>query len=259
MLPTPASPALLNAIARGSPVRFVADKGHLPASRSCSHLGIVVRRELLKPLGSEETSSAGEWKTPSIRRLSTTRDALLGFLVTKAFESRGLTLEDVETMQIPAAAELAALRNGAIDAAFIGDPWMSRLLARGDGAVWIELEDVMPGMQYSLIVYGRRLLEEDPELGRRFMVAYLRGVRQLNQGKTERNLEILEAATGFDREELRRLCWPSFRDDGWINAESLIEFQHWAVDRGLIDAPVSKQQFWEPSFIEYANQALEDS
>jgi len=259
VLPTPASPALLNAIARGSPVRFVADKGHLPASRSCSHLGIVVRRELLKPLGSEETSSAGEWKTPSIRRLSTTRDALLGFLVTKAFESRGLTLEDVETMQIPAAAELAALRNGAIDAAFIGEPWMSRLLERGDGAVWIELEDVMPGMQYSLIVYGRRLLEEDPELGRRFMVAYLRGVRQLNQGKTERNLEILEAATGFDREELRRLCWPSFRDDGWINAESLIEFQHWAVDRGLIDAPVSKQQFWEPSFIEYANQALEDS
>jgi len=258
VLPTPASPALLNAIGRGSPIRFVADKGHLPASRSCSHLSIVVRGELLKRGGPEETPSAGASYAPTIRRLSASREALFWFLVTKAFESRGLTLEQVERIHIPSAAELDALRDGAIDAAFISDPWMSRLLERGDGAVWIELEDVMPDMQYSLIVYGRRLLEEEPELGRRFMVAYLRGIRQLNQGKTERNLEILETATGFDREELRRLCWPSFRDDGGINAESLIEFQRWAVDRNLIDVPVAEQQFWEPSFIDYANQALEE-
>jgi NitT/TauT family transport system substrate-binding protein len=258
VLPTPASPALLNAIGRGSPVRFVADKGHLPASRSCSHMSIVVRRELLKPEGSGETPSDGASHAPSIRRLSTSREALFRFLVTKAFESRGLSLEQVERIYLPAAAELDALRDGAVDAAFISDPWKSRLVEGGDGAVWVELEDVVPDMQYSLIVYGQKLLEEEPELGRRFMVAYVRGIRQLNQGKTERNLEVLEAATGFDREELRRLCWPSFRDDGRINAESVIDFQRWLVNRGLIDVSVPEQQFWEPSFTEYANQALEE-
>jgi len=258
VLPTPPSPALLNAMAHGSPVRFVADKGYLPATRSCSHMGLVVRRSLLKPGGAEDASSEGRSNPVEIRRLSMSREALFRFLVSRAFESRGLSLEAVETMQIPSAAELDALRDGAIDAAFIADPWMSRLIERGDGAVWIELEDVMPEMQYSLIAYGPRLLEEEPELGRRFMVAYLRGVRQLNQGKTERNLQILEATTGLDREELRSLCWPTFRDDGQINTESLIEFQAWILDRGLIDEPVSEQQFWDPSFSAYANQALKE-
>ena len=88
------------------------------------------------------------------------------------------------------------------------------------------------------------------------MVAYLKGVQQYNQGKTERNLEILANHTELDREFLMKACWPAFRDDGKISVQSVLDFQSWAMDKGLLDNPVEETQFWDPSFVEYANEVL---
>ena len=54
------------------------------------------------------------------------------------------------------------------------------------------------------LYYGPAFLDKDPELGRRFMVAYLQGVKQYNEGKTERNLEILQNYTRLDRDLLKQ-------------------------------------------------------
>jgi hypothetical protein len=32
--------------------------------------------------------------------------------------------------------------------------------------------------------------------------------------------------------------------------------QAWAVEKGLVDSPITEDQFWDPSFIEYANEVL---
>ena len=101
--------------------------------------------------------------------------------------------------------------------------------------------------------------EENPDAGRRFMVAYLKAVRQYNQGKTERNLEILAKYTKLDKELLTEACWPSFRSNGRINVRSILEFQDWAVKAGLLDNRVTVDQFWNPGFIEHANKILEAS
>lgn len=259
VLPAPISPALLNAIARGSAVRLVASKGYLPPDPSCSHMGIVVRRELLNGADTGPEAGAVGGAPPRIRRMSVSREPLLQFILARALESRGLSIEEMETMNIPSAAEIEALRDGGLDAAYMNEPWMRRLAQRGDGVHWIALEDAMPGTEYSVIAFGPRLVEERPDLGRRFIVAYLRGVRQFNQGKTDRNLEILSAATGLDREELGSICWPSFRDDGRINAVRLLEFQAWAAERELIDYPLPEDRLWDPSFTDFANQQLEGS
>ena len=90
-------------------------------------------------------------------------------------------------------------------------------------------------------------------------LAYLKAVGQYNGGKTERNLEILVRHTGLGRELLKEACWPTLRDDGRINVKGVLDFQAWALARGFIDAPVREDQFWDPSFVEYANQALKTS
>lgn len=88
------------------------------------------------------------------------------------------------------------------------------------------------------------------------MVAYLKAVRQYNQGKTERNLEILAEFTGLDRELLKRTCWLPIRNDGRINVESVLDFQDWAAGKGFLDSKVTEEKFWDPSFVQYANQVL---
>jgi hypothetical protein len=88
------------------------------------------------------------------------------------------------------------------------------------------------------------------------MVAYLKAVRQYNKGKTDRNLEILAEHTELDRELLKKICWPTFRNDGSINIDSIFEFQKWGLKKGLIDQPASKEQLWDSRFIDYANRIL---
>ena len=118
------------------------------------------------------------------------------------------------------------------------------------------MREVLPGAQHSVVAFGPRLLGKDRDVGRRFLVAYLQGVRQYNLGKTERNLDLLAAETGVDRELLRAACWPSIRGDGKIDVASVLEFQKWAVRRGALDAVVPAERFWDPSFAVEAGRIL---
>jgi hypothetical protein len=81
-------------------------------------------------------------------------------------------------------------------------------------------------------------------------------VRQYNEGKTERNLEIMAEFSGLDEEFLKAACWFYIYDDGHVNVQSILDFQHWAVGKGYLDSVVPEEQFYDPSFIEYANQVL---
>ena len=49
------------------------------------------------------------------------------------------------------------------------------------------------------------------------MIAYLKGVRQYNQGKTDRNVEILAKYTEMKPEEVKQSCWIPMRSDGMID------------------------------------------
>jgi hypothetical protein len=42
-----------------------------------------------------------------------------------------------------------------------------------------------------------------------------------------------------------------------INVQSILDFQDWAVEQGLLDTPVAEAELWDPSFVEYAQKNLE--
>jgi NitT/TauT family transport system substrate-binding protein len=240
---------LFNAMARGSQIKLVADGGHLAAG-GCTTNALMARRDLVE---------AGELAHPAQlrgRRIALNPASTIEYALEKLLHTAGLTLGDVEMVTIPNPAKLDALGKGSIDLADAGEPWVTRISQAGQGTVWMPTEQVMPGFQISYIAYGPTLLEQNPEAGRRFMVAYLKGVRQLDEGKTERNLDILAEYTGLDRDLLMQVCWPSLHDDGQINVQSVLDFQAWAVDKGYQDSPVTEDQFWDPSFVEYANEVL---
>jgi len=84
------------------------------------------------------------------------------------------------------------------------------------------------------------------------MVAYLKAVRQYNEGKTDRNMQLLQDFTGLDRTLLEKVCWPTFRNDLMIDTQSVLKFQDWAFEQGLLDGKVKIEQLWDPSFAEFA-------
>jgi NitT/TauT family transport system substrate-binding protein len=243
--------AQLNAIARGGRVKIVADKGHLPANASCPYLAFMVRRDVLaeRKLDSPE----------QLRGLKVSIDPLSfgGYALDRLLTSAGLTFADLQVLDVVESAQLAqAMENGAVDFAQAYEPTLTRAVQGGKIAIWRPVEGSVPDAHLSGILFGPNLLDKNPDAGRRFMVTYLKAVRQYNQGKTDRNVEVLAKATKLDSALLKQACWPAIHDDGQINVQSVIDYENWAVQKKLLDRVLQANEFWDPSFVEYANNAL---
>jgi NitT/TauT family transport system substrate-binding protein len=98
--------------------------------------------------------------------------------------------------EVPHIAEIDALQKGNIDVALAGEPWLSRIQEAGAATVWVRAEDVAPNETFGYVFFGPNLLEKNRDVGRRFMLAYREAIDLYSQGKTERNVAILAAATG---------------------------------------------------------------
>jgi NitT/TauT family transport system substrate-binding protein len=234
--------ALLNAIARGAGIRVVADKGYVDPEACDSH-ALMVRRTL---------APAGRLRPSALRRrrVAVNRAALTGYYLDTFLRREGVSLGDLEIVDVPDSILSEAFRNGSIEAAVTSEPWITRIERTGQAIVALRATQIVPGFPYGFIVYGRRLREDDPDLGRRFMAAYLAGVRRYEQGKTPRNLDILVRHTRLERAVLEDACWPAFRRDGGVDIDAVLAFQRWALDRGLVDAPIDARAFWDPGFLE---------
>jgi ABC-type nitrate/sulfonate/bicarbonate transport system substrate-binding protein len=145
-----------------------------------------------------------------------------------------MTESDVEIVVLPDNAKLDALARGQVDLAHLGEPWVARSRARGM-VVWRSGEQVSTGLDMAYIVFSSRLLEEDRELGVRFLAGYLEGVADYLGGKTEENVAIVARETGLEPDLIREACWPAVRADGSVDLETLRLVGAWAVERGLLE------------------------
>jgi NitT/TauT family transport system substrate-binding protein len=236
---------LLNAIARGVPIRIVADKGYASPD-DCTSYAIVGARPWKK-----ELVTAG----PAPLRSSADPTQFTGFMLDRQLATAGFSLADVTTVDVPEPIELQALQQGQVDVVTVGEPWLGRIVNSGSGHVWGAIEDIMPNAQIGSIWFGPTLLETNREAGRRFMAAYLDAVRQYQEGATPRNLEIVSMFTGLDVSQLTDMCWPVIRLDGRVNIDSVREFHAWIVARGGLDrgAATPAERFVDPSFAEWAS------
>ncbi|UCB45523.1 MAG: ABC transporter substrate-binding protein [Spirochaetota bacterium] len=241
--------SLFAAIARGSNIRIVADKGHLDPT--CTYIAIMVRKDLHD---SGEVTAIEQLKGRKVSLGSITN---WGYIYEKILSKGCLTLEDIEIVRMPASAQIEAFATGAIDAASTGDPLITQLETLGYAVKLAKYEDFVPDYQSASIVFGPSLIGKNRKQGRKFMIAYLKGVRQYNEGKTMRNIKIFQKYTGLDTDILNKICLPPVSSDGNINTESILTVQDWMYENGYIDNKVTLDQLIDMSFAEYANEVLE--
>ncbi|MSP13313.1 MAG: hypothetical protein EXR62_10205 [Chloroflexi bacterium] len=241
--------AQVNAIARGANLKIVADKGYFPPA-GCTANAVVVRP------GLEQKLKPGDLSGLRGLRLNANPVNYNGYIASKLLESGGLTLKDVTLTTLTTAVIAESFNKGELDAAMLSEPDISRVLQDAHGVIYKAAQEIIPNAQFGIIMYGPSVLEKNPDAGKRFMVAYLKAVRKYNEGKTERNLDIMVKNTGLDRAVLKQSCWQPFRNDGQVNTDSVMDFQNWAVKEKQLDKPATVDQFWDPSYINYANQVL---
>jgi len=240
------SPGLVNAVTKGAHVRIVADKGRASPG-SCVAQGLMVRRDLFE---SGVVTKASDLKG---RRIMANSEQSYG--ISRILDMGNLTNDDVEMVNMDFASGAVALSNGGIDAGYLSEPYVTQVNNSRSAVMLIPAQAYSPDWPAPLY-YGPAILDKDPELGKRFMVAYLQGVKQYNQGKTERNLAILGNYTKLDRELLNQSCWMAVSNDGDLPRKPVREYLDWMYKNNKIDKNPDDDQLFDMSYVNYANAVL---
>ena len=242
------SSGLFGAAAAGAKLRMVADRGHV-SNDSCDFNGVMGASKAF----ASDTPSTNEirGKTFSINYAVTAE-----FVTDRFLESKGLTAKDVRAVSLNEVMELQAFNSGAIHATHATEPYIAHFKREGHRVIG-RASDFAPRAVYGVIVYGPTLTQRNRALGQRFMNAYLRGVRQHAEGPTDRNVEIISSRMRFDPALVRESCFPVIAQDGRIDAEWMMEFQKWSMEKGHTSRIVPMDDAIDGSFARAASARLD--
>ena len=244
-----ANAGILNVLGKEENIKVVADRGHISPD-GCTFQAIVVRKDLF------ESGEITEGKDLAGHTISTPPTGPGIYFLSRYLEQEGMSLEDVELTDIPTASYIDALHNKAVDAIVTTELHLSRLMAAGDAVILARSEDVVGDFQTSLLAFGKNLLKDNPDLGVRFMAAYLKGVEQYNEGKTERNLATLANYTHLDRDLLNQTCWYPIAEDGYISPQPVREYMDWMYAHKKITQKLDDDELFDMSYVKYAQGIL---
>jgi NitT/TauT family transport system substrate-binding protein len=244
----------MNAVARGVGIKGIAGASGSPPGHG--NTAFVLRRDL-----AEEVRSPSELRGRKIGLASLGTG--IEIEIVELLKRGGLTLEDVETVQLNFAEQVTALGNRAIDLAVIPEPAATLALDRGVGHLWFRVDELIPNHLTSFIWAGPHFLAQT-DVARRFMVAALKGVRLYNDAFFKNDPAVREEVIQVflkhtpvkDRGLYDRMVFQGFDPDGRINRESVERDMAYYVATGQIPAPIDLNTMIDLSFADYAVQVL---
>ncbi len=254
---TAMTPGYLNAFARGVRIRIVADKGN--TAPGWGYQGIVIRRALWD---SGAVRGPGDLRGRKVVLPSFASTAEIG--LDRGLREGGITVRDVDLGQLAFPDMPAAMATGAIDAALVIEPFLTRIEADGTGVVWKREDEYYPSHQIAVLYYSEPFATQRADVARRFMVAYLKGVRDYNDAfrkgdpvfRAEAVAALVKYTTVKDPALYDRMGMPGLHPDGEINIDSLREDYEYWLAAGHQEERVTLTDLVDTSFIRYAQQQL---
>lgn len=244
---TALSPAFFNAVARGARIRIVAGREIVtPGYNDCALYGY-------RPSFPRGLADLKELKG---KRIAVAKKAAVAeYWLDAMLEHAGLTQNDVTVVVLDHAEAVAALATGKIDAltsAFFLEKGFAALEPKL--VLGIRLSDVLPGSQFSHILFGQKLLDGPVEVGARFLKAYLRGSWRFGHGGNPKFLDDLAQANGWDLARTREACRQTVAPDARIDKPSLDRFAEWAIRKGYCPPEVKAVELVDMRFLDAARQ-----
>jgi NitT/TauT family transport system substrate-binding protein len=170
-----------------------------------------------------------------------------GYITDRILRQAGLTLRDIEPVNISNPDMPAAVASGAVDAATTSAPFSIRM--EEDGSA-VPLAVPPAGNKSTGVIYGAHFV--DDSRAQRFFSALARGARDLqgDAARTDENMQILADATDQDIATVRALPLYEWLPDLAPPVEDLQAMQQTYIDAGLLeyDAPLPTADLVDPRF-----------
>jgi len=180
------------------------------------------------------------------------------YLLSKALQRGGLTIGDIESVNISNADAPAAFANGSVDAALLGSPFADQVIEAGDG-VAIET-DLTPGLMTVAFVGSGNFVNDRPDVAERFVLALTEAVRMM-QGDdylADENLAAYLKYTNSTEDALRN-GRPVVYDVNMnipVDGLSDVEATHRSNGRTEYDTPIDMTTVVDTGFVEAALSTL---
>ncbi len=219
-----AGAGLLNAAARGVKFTIVAPM-HSERPPLTSPLVISAKR-------AGEIKSVADLKGKKVAINAT--GAATEYWLAQALAKAGLTMNDIQVTTVAFRDVPAALENGSLDAAILGEPLAT--INEDQGVVKVLSEDFIDGFTATYLYMSEALLTQQPDAARGFMRAYLRACRDL-QG-SYMNPEIaamIEKYTQTPADVVLRSSPAQYDPTGRVPIDDLKTLQNYFMERGLLE------------------------
>jgi NitT/TauT family transport system substrate-binding protein len=253
------SAGLFNAIERGIGIKIVADKAtnHAPYD----YRVVVVRKALLDQGQVKSFADLKGRKVGIVAQGAADNSAL-----NEAMKSVGLKAGDVERVYMGFGAQLVALGNGGIDAAFESEPDATLGVRQGIALKFAPYSAFYPVQDTAVILFGTNFIEGHRDAAQKFVHAYLRAVRFYDDSLKDGHIVGANADYIYDAlsELTKQKDKTVFRDmvsfrgnpDGKIDLASLKKDLAFFRESGDVKADFTTEQLVDPSFVDRALKEL---
>jgi NitT/TauT family transport system substrate-binding protein len=226
------SASLYTALFKQTAIEIVAGRGR--ADQNVSPFSLVVRKSLV---------DAGELET--VAKLRGRRIAFTELHTSPVIELDrylrlgGVAVNQTQPVVLPASDILIAVAHGNVDAFVAAEPTPTLAVAAGTGVRWPDWRSVQPNHQVGLMLFSPSFGRERPDVARRFLVAYLQGVRAYEAARTGGNraelTRLLAPRVGVDDLSLfDQMTWPVFDQDARLDLDSLRADEQWLLENGVM-------------------------
>jgi len=252
------SAGLFNALNSGIELRIVSDNGMLIPGRNSSQ--IVARKSLVD----DGFRGGGDLRGRSLA--FTAAGSTVHINVARYLDLNGVRYDEVSLMEMGFPDMNPAMANGALDVAAQTDPYATLGIEQGYLVRLMNVAEYYPNRQVSVLMYAHTFIEQQPEAARRFMVAYLRGVRAYEDAfakNVERDavIDVLVDRLPIKDRSLYDRMWANgtllyLNPDGYAQTESIAWDHDWLVQQGMTQAPVDLGRVIDNQFVDYAQGRL---
>jgi NitT/TauT family transport system substrate-binding protein len=253
--------AMFNALASDFSIKLVAGFIQLPEDNENATIFLVVRKALFDSGEVTEVADLAGRKI-TINTLRGTSE----YLVAQALAQAGLSLDDVEMVVLPLPEIPPALANGAVDGAYLFEPFSQQSFADGISVPLLSGTEIAGQVQVATLIAGTRLLEPDNrEITVRTLAAIYKAIRQdlsvPDFLKDEEISSIVQQYTNLPLPVIQNTPPDSYTDEGRVDEETLNRLQTYYLEQGYLDYTelISPDGIADSSFVEEAVQRLEQA
>ncbi len=248
-------PAVFNAINRGAGLRVVTIATFYAAGYDPA---LVARKDLVD---GGQLKNYSDLKGKSYAT-TTANVSVFNMAYERALELGGVSREDAKNVNLSFPDMVTALANKGIDLAFLPEPFATAAVDKAAGVRWRQVGEILPDQPASMWVYSQKLVESQPEAGRRYMAALLRGARDYeeafkkNKGRPEAVAALAKYTSIKDPALYDKIAPVKLALSGEVPLDKLKSTLEWFKERGALERVPDVNTVAESQFSAYAVSRL---